>query len=316
VEVRGRLAPTPSGRMHLGNARTALLAWLQVRKANGSLVLRIEDIDRARSRREYEGQIMEDLRWLGLDWDEGPDLGGSFGPYRQSERLELYESALDKLMRNGRLYPCFCSRAQLQAIASAPHGLSSEGPAYPGLCRALSEAERAERARSKRPSLRFVMPERDFRFADLAAGPQTIAAPAGGDFIVRRADGMIAYQLAVVVDDAAMGITHVLRGADLLDSTPRQLALYEALGLKAPEFAHVPLMLGPDGARLAKRHGTVSVAELRERGIAPEKLVGYLAYVSGLIDRNEPIRPEELIAGFDLAKIPRQPVTVNGSELL
>lgn len=314
MNVRGRLAPTPSGQLHLGNARTALLAWLQVRKANGTLVLRMEDIDRSRSRETYAQEIMDDLRWLGLDWDEGPDRGGPRGPYRQSQRLEWYQQALDRLQRAGWLYPCFCSRAQLQAIASAPHGLHAEGPAYPGICRSLSEQERAERARSKSPSLRFAMPDRDFAFDDLAAGRQTFAAPAGGDFIVRRADGMIGYQLAVVVDDAAMGISHVVRGADLLDSTPRQIALYEALGLSVPAFAHVPLLIGPDGRRLAKRHGPVSIAQLRHNGIKPEKLVGYLAFVSGLLDRNEPVRPAELIDVFDFARVPRQPVIVTGEE--
>lgn len=314
MPIRGRLAPTPSGQLHLGNARTALLAWLHVRQANGTLVLRIEDIDRARSRRQYAEQIMEDLRWLGLDWDEGPDLGGPYGPYLQSERTARYEEALKRLEQDGYLYPCFCSRAKLQAIASAPHGLRAEGPVYPGICRGLSAEERALREREKQPSLRFMMPERDWRFSDLVAGEQTFAAPAGGDFVVLRADGMIGYQLAVVVDDAAMGITHAVRGVDLLDSTPRQLALYEALGLTAPAFAHVPLLLGPDGARLAKRHGPLSIAELRQKGVKPEGVIGYLAHASGLIDRREPVRPAELIEAFDFGKVPREPVIVTGSE--
>lgn len=312
---RGRFAPTPSGLLHLGNARTALLAWLHTRSEGGAFVLRMEDIDKPRSRPELAVQILDDLRWLGLDWDEGPDMCGPYAPYTQSEREALYEDALRQLEQSGRLYPCYCSRSELMAIASAPHGLAAEGPVYPGTCRSLTAAERAERAQNKTPSYRFAMPAKHgFAFDDGIAGPQQAPSGAGGDFIVKRADGIYGYQLAVVVDDAAMGITDVLRGADLLDSTPRQLALFEALGLQAPRFAHVPLLLGEAGERLAKRAGsTLTLAGLRAAGAAPERVVGALAYLSGLLDRCEPVTASELLAAgaFSLARIPREPARLD-----
>ncbi|SFI86744.1 glutamyl-tRNA synthetase [Paenibacillus sp. UNC496MF] len=313
--MRGRFAPTPSGLMHVGNARTALLAWLQTRSAGGTFLMRTEDVDTARSRAELAEQALADLRWLGLDWDEGPDVGGPYGPYTQSERLDRYEEALAALERAGRLYSCFCSRADLAAVASAPHGLGSEGAAYPGTCRALTPAERAERRLRKEPSLRFAVGAAPVRFDDAVAGPQAFPPGAGGDFIVKRADGMISYQLAVVVDDAAMGITDVLRGADLLDSAPRQLRLYEALGLRPPRFAHVPLLFGSDGKRLAKRHGGISLAALRDAGAAPEQVVGWLAHVSGLADTDEPVPARELIPRFHLGRVPAENVVVTDEML-
>ncbi|HLO04347.1 MAG TPA: tRNA glutamyl-Q(34) synthetase GluQRS [Symbiobacteriaceae bacterium] len=313
--MRGRFAPTPSGLLHIGNARTALLAWLQVRQAGGQFLLRMEDIDRPRSRADVAEQILVDLRWLGLHWDEGPDVGGPVGPYTQNGRLNLYEEALERLEAKGLLYPCFCSRAELLAVASAPHGLASEGPAYPGTCRSLSPAERAAKALTKQPSLRFRMPDEGTAFDDLAQGAQSFPGGAGGDFVVRRADGIWGYQLAVVLDDGLMGITDVLRGADLLDSTPRQIRLFEALGLPVPRFAHVPLLLGPDGARLAKRHGAVSVTAMRAAGTAPERVIGYLGFISGLLDRPEPVTAAELVPLFDLAKVGREPVQVEPAHL-
>ncbi|MEF3302034.1 tRNA glutamyl-Q(34) synthetase GluQRS [Paenibacillus sp. GYB003] len=312
---RGRFAPTPSGRLHIGNARTALIAWLHTRAAGGRFVLRMEDIDKPRSRPEFAEQIVADLRWLGLDWDEGPDVGGPHGPYEQSKRESLYEQTLQRLEQSGLLYPCYCSRAELAAIASAPHGLDAEGPAYPGTCRRLAPAERAARAAVKTPSLRFAMPDRAIAFDDMAAGRQNAPAGTGGDFVVKRADGIYGYQLAVVADDAAMGITDVVRGADLLDSTPRQIALYEALGLPVPRFGHVPLLLGPDGRRLAKRDDAIMVASMRAAGVQPEKVVGWLAYWSGLIAQPEPVSAWELVPGFDIAKVPPEPVAVTDRAL-
>ncbi|MGK9253941.1 MULTISPECIES: tRNA glutamyl-Q(34) synthetase GluQRS [Paenibacillus] len=312
----GRFAPTPSGLMHLGNARTALLAWLQIRAAGGTFILRMEDIDGPRSRSEYAEAALADLRWLGIDWDEGPDIGGARGPYTQSERLPLYREALDRLAAQGRLYPCFCSRAELAAVASAPHGLSSEGPAYPGTCRHLGETERQERGKAKEPSLRLAVDSaRVVSFDDLAAGHQHTAPGAGGDFVVRRADGIFSYQLAVTVDDALMGVTDVLRGSDLLDSTPRQLLLYEALGFAPPRFAHVPLLMGPDGKRLAKRHGGISLSAIRETGARPEAAVGLLAYWSGLLDRPEAVAARELAPAFRLEHVPAAPVVVREEDL-
>lgn len=241
-------------------------------------------------------------------------MGGPYGPYTQSEREELYREALARLAAGDWLYPCYCSRAEIMAIASAPHGLAAEGPAYPGTCRHLTPAARTRQAaRGKPPSLRFALPPEPVSFDDGVAGPQTFPAGGGGDFVVVRADGLFGYQLAVVVDDAAMQITDVLRGWDLLDSTPRQILLFRALGLPVPRFAHVPLLFGPDGERLSKRHGSVTLAAMREAGTRAEQLVGRLAYLSGLIDRPEPLRPAELIAGFALDRLPKEPVVVSAS---
>ncbi|GGG11596.1 tRNA glutamyl-Q(34) synthetase GluQRS [Paenibacillus abyssi] len=313
--LRGRFAPTPSGELHIGNGYTALLAWLQIRQAGGQFILRIEDIDTTRSRKELAGLIMNDLRWLGIDWDEGPDIGGPCGPYTQSERLEIYELALRRLSVGGKLYSCFCSRAELRAIASAPHGLSSEGPLYPGTCRLLSDKQRAAKSAYKTPSQRFQMREEAVRYIDLAAGEQSFSPGSGGDFVIKRADGINSYQLAVVVDDALMGITDVLRGSDLLDSMPRQLQLYEALGYEPPRFAHVPLLHGSDGKRLAKRQGDFSIAAIREAVRHPEPIIGLLAFLCNLHDRPEPISARELIPYFDLNKLPKQAIKLDVSML-
>ncbi|MEO3945704.1 tRNA glutamyl-Q(34) synthetase GluQRS [Gorillibacterium sp. CAU 1737] len=305
---RGRFAPTPSGSLHLGNARTALLAWLQMRAAGGEILLRIEDIDKPRSRAEWAEEIVCDLEWLGLAFDEGPEEGGAYGPYVQSERDELYQAALDRLEAGSWLYPCYCSRADLAGIASAPHGLGSEGPVYPGTCRGLTLEERRAKEAVKAPSLRFRVPDRERWIEDGLLGLEHFGPGAGGDFVVRRADGIIAYQLAVVVDDAAMKITDVLRGMDLLDSTPWQLGLFEALGETSPAYAHVPLLYGPDGSRLSKRHGAVGISSMRQGGTKPEEVVGCLAFWSGLMDRPEPVRASDLIEGFQMEKIPKEPV--------
>ncbi|MGP0583863.1 tRNA glutamyl-Q(34) synthetase GluQRS [Paenibacillus timonensis] len=304
---RGRFAPTPSGDMHLGNAKIALLSWLQMRAAGGVFVLRIEDIDTQRSKPEITERILADLRWLGLDWDEGPGASEISGPYYQSQRTELYEEALGKLNADGRLYPCFCSRAELLAVAGAPHGLSSEGAPYPGTCRSLSPEERERRAQHKEPSLRFAIGPAAVSFIDGIAGPQVFPPGSGGDFVVRRADHLYSYQLAVTVDDARMGITDVLRGDDLLDSTPRQLHLYAALELTPPAFAHAPLILGEDGRRLAKRHGDLGISALRAAGTKPETVIGWLAYISGLLDQPEDVTANDLIPGFQLDRISREP---------
>ncbi|MFC7392880.1 tRNA glutamyl-Q(34) synthetase GluQRS [Scopulibacillus cellulosilyticus] len=310
--IRGRFAPTPSGDCHIGNARTALLSWLQIRQAGGEFVLRIEDIDQSRCKPSYAEQMIDDLLWLGIDWDEGPGTGGPYAPYEQSKRTIKYQAAFDQLNNNGWLYPCFCRRKDLKALANAPHGLSSEGPAYPGFCRYLTSNERKTKAKEKDPSYRFAMPDKPVAFVDGIMGEQHYAARAGGDFVVRRADGFIGYQLAVVVDDADMHMTDILRGADLLDSTPRQILLYQALEWPVPRFTHVPLLYGPDGRRLSKRHGTaVTLHNIRQAGVKPESVVGILAFISGLIDRPEPVKAKELILEFDLSKIPQSPVVLS-----
>jgi glutamyl-tRNA synthetase len=305
--IRGRYAPSPTGPLHLGNARTALFAWLSARSQGGAFVMRVEDLDGPRVRPGLEGRILEELRWLGLDWDEGPDVGGGLGPYRQSERSGRYLEALDRLRAAGHAYPCFCSRAEIARSSQAPHA-GEEGPRYPGTCRSLSDTERVERSRHRPPAWRLRVPEGPVDFHDEVHGDRSFdVAGTVGDFVVARADGVASYQLAVTVDDAAMRISEVVRGDDLLPSTARQLLLYRALGLAAPRFGHVPLVVGPDGERLAKRHGALSVGELRERGADPERVVGLLAGLSGLAPAGARLRPRDLLAGFRLGAIPRWP---------
>lgn len=294
-QVRGRFAPSPSGEMHLGNAWTAFLVWLQVRQAGGTLVLRVEDLDPERSREEYAAQIMDDLTWLGLDWDEDG--------YFQSARGEYYAEALKTLETKGRIYPCFCSRADLRAAARAPHGL--EGVLkYPGTCSNLSSGQQKEWAKSRRFSWRFRLPAEDLAFRDGIWGWQQRGED-HGDFIVQRSDGVYAYQLAVVVDDALMGINHVLRGADLLRATIYQVALYQDLGFPVPEFSHVPVILGPDGRRLSKRHGDVSLRALRRKGVLPEQIIGTFAFWAGIIDNPQAASAKDFIPLFNLKSIPR-----------
>ncbi len=307
--IRGRYAPSPTGPLHLGNARTALLSWLAARAAGGAYVLRVEDLDGPRVRPGLEVRILSELRWLGLDWDEGPDVGGPAGPYRQSERLARYGEALAGLREAGGVYPCFCSRAEIAAASQAPHGPADEGPRYPGTCAALAAGEIARRSASRRPAWRFRVPPGKVSFVDGVHGPHEVdVAAAVGDFVVARADGIPAYQLAVVVDDAAMRITDVVRGDDLLPSTARQLLLYAALGLPAPRFAHVPLVVAADGTRLAKRHGALAIGELRERGADPREVVGLLAEWSGL-GAGVP-SPRDLVREFSLARVPREPAVL------
>ena len=298
--VRGRYAPSPTGALHLGNLRTALLAWLFVRHAGGHFVLRVEDLDMPRVRPGATDCMLADLRWLGLDWDEGPDAGGPYGPYFQSARQAIYDAALARMRESGLVYPCYCTRAELARLASAPQA-SDDAPRYPGTCRHLTAAERrAREAAGRRPALRFRAPEQPIRFVDALHGEHTESvAETVGDFLVRRSDGIVSYQLAVVVDDALMGVTQVVRGADLLPSTARQLALYAALGYPGPrEYVHVPLLLDAGGARMAKRDGALGLDPLRERGARPEDVLGMLAASCGLWPQGEPASLDELLAAF------------------
>lgn len=314
--MRGRFAPSPTGAMHLGNARTALLAWLAARAAGAEVVLRIEDLDQARVVAGAEARLLDELRFLGLDWDEGPDVGGRHAPYRQSERQTRYDQAIDVLLAAGHAYPCACSRADIARAASAPHG-EDGGPRYPGTCAGLPPALVHERARAagRTPSVRFRGQSARQPFRDALHG-DCDPLPAGiDDFVIRRADGIAAYHLAVVVDDAAMGIEQVVRGDDLLSSTPRQLALYRALGAPPPCHAHVPLVLSPGGGRLAKRTRPASLGDLRAQGVSSARIVGALAASAGLIDRAAEIRPAELRSGFDLAKVRPKPVNFESSTL-
>jgi len=306
---KGRFAPSPTGFLHVGNAWVALLAWLDARRADGAFVLRIEDLDDARSRATYREAILEDLRWLGIDWDEGPDVGGPAAPYEQRLRRGLYEQALERLREQRELYPCFCTRSRLLSIASAPHGLFADEPRYDRRCYRLSDAERAELAVGKEPSLRLHVPDDALVTVDDRLLGSTTARPAeGGDFVVRRADGVIAYHLAVVVDDHTMGVTDVIRGADLFPSAFRQAYLAERLGYASPRYAHVPLVIDEEGRRLAKRHGDLSLKSLRELGVRSERLVGMLLWLARQLDRPEPVRPSEVASSFDLARVPREPV--------
>jgi len=300
--------------MHLGNAWTALLAWLAARASRGAVVLRVEDLDPARSKEGFVQDILTGLAWLGLDWDEGPDKGGPYGPYCQSQRRARYQHCTDTLERQGLLYPCYCTRAQLHGnpnIAQAPHAGESE-PVYAGTCLRLSENALASyRAAGRVPTLRLRVPHTRISFTDRILGRHVQnLADTCGDFVLRRADGVHAYQLAVVADDAAMRISEVVRGADLLDSTARQIHLYRLFGWPEPDFAHVPLLVGPDGRRLSKRRSDVDLGLLRNSGVEPAAIVGYLAYRAGLVDAPRRITPAELIDGFSFKALPPGPVTI------
>ena len=307
--VVGRFAPSPSGRMHLGNVFSCLCAWLSARSQGGHIVLRIEDLDDRCKRPELAAQLIDDLAWLGLEWDEGP--------YYQRDRLDLYEAALHQLQDAGLTYPCFCTRAELHA-ASAPH--ASDGtPIYRGACRGLSAEEIARRSALRAPATRLRVPAVDdladdvVEFVDRTYGAQCEAlATECGDFLVRRSDGVFAYQLAVVVDDAAMGVTEVVRGCDLLGSTPRQIYLQHLLGLPTPRYAHIPLLISPDGRRLSKRDRDLDLGELRTRFGTPEALLGWLAGQTGVAPDTTPRSAERLVEHFnwDVIRKHRENITV------
>jgi len=290
---RGRFAPSPTGELHLGSAAAAVFAWASARAAGGRLVLRVEDIDTPRVVAGMEAQQLDDLRWLGLDWDEGPDVGGPHAPYRQSERSATYEGALARLAAEDLLYYCDCSRAEIARVASAPHA-GDEGPRYPGTCR---EHGLRERAWKRPPAIRLHVPARPVTVVDALQGTlvQDVAADVG-DFVLKRGDGVYAYQLACVVDDLTMGVTEVVRGVDLLGSAPRQVLLAELLGGTPPAFAHVPLVVAADGTRLAKRARGMTLRERRQAGDDPADVVSWLARSVGL----PPARTAgELLAAFD-----------------
>jgi nondiscriminating glutamyl-tRNA synthetase len=303
--MRVRFAPSPTGRLHVGNARTALFNWLLARGSGGTFILRIEDTDAERSTRESEAAILRDLRWLGLDWDEGPDTGGVHGPYRQSERLHLYQSYATELLSTDAAYYCFCSAAQLDA--ERQQALADERPArYAGTCRRLSREQAAARiAAGERPAIRFRVPEdRDVVFTDAVRGEVRFQTDVIGDPIIVRGDGHPAYNFAVVVDDALMEVTQVIRGEDHISNTPRQVLMYEALGFTPPAFAHLALVMGPDHSPLSKRHGATSVAEFRAKGYLPEALVNYLALIGWSPGGGDELLPiDELARRFSLDRV-------------
>ncbi|HXI28201.1 MAG TPA: glutamate--tRNA ligase, partial [Vicinamibacterales bacterium] len=300
--MRVRFAPSPTGKLHVGNARTALFNWLLARGQGGTFVLRIEDTDAERSTRESEAAILRDLRWLGLDWDEGPDVDGPHGPYRQSERLHLYQSYATELLSAGKAYYCFCSTAQLEAERQEALA-TGRAQHYAGTCRRLAPEQAAARiAAGEHPAIRFRVPEdRDVVFTDAVRGEVRFQTEVIGDPVIVRADGNPAYNYAVVVDDALMEVTHVIRGEDHISNTPRQLLLYEALGFTPPIFAHLSMVMGPDHAPLSKRHGATSVGEFRSKGYLPEALVNYLALIGWSPGGNDELLPiDELARRFSL----------------
>ncbi len=310
--VVGRLAPSPTGAQHVGNARTYLIAWLSARSQGGRVVLRIEDIDSPRIKSGAAAQAMEDLRWLGLDWDGEPVV--------QTTRLPAYEEALGRLQEAELVYPCTCTRSDVERAASAPH-LDHEGPVYPGTCSTRSAREAfALRAAGVPFCWRFRTPETTPSFDDVVRGQCAVDLRAlGGDFVVWKADRGVgsgpSYQLCVVVDDAAQQVTEVVRGDDLVPSTPRQLLLYEALSLLPPRFAHVPLVIGADGRRLAKRHGDTRLASLRESGVHPGRLRGLLAWSCGWADGAEDVSVDELLRRFRWETLPRGPFVLASERL-
>jgi nondiscriminating glutamyl-tRNA synthetase len=303
--MRVRFPPSPTGHLHVGNVRTALFNWLLARGSGGTFILRIEDTDVDRSTIESENAILEDLRWLGLDWDEGPGVGGPVGPYRQSERLNKYQSRARVLIEQGRAYYCFCTPEQLEAERQDAFARNLP-PKYSGRCAGIDPAEAKQRVEAGEPAaIRFRTPDnREIRFLDLVRGEIVFHTDVIGDQVIQRSDGFPAYNFAVVVDDGLMGITHVVRGEDHISNTPRQLLLYEALEFTPPLFGHVAMVLGPDHTKLSKRHGATSVDEFREKGYLPEALVNYLALLSWSPGGNEEIVPlAEMARRFKLSDV-------------
>jgi nondiscriminating glutamyl-tRNA synthetase len=304
-QMRVRFAPSPTGHLHVGNARTALFNWLLARGSGGTFILRIEDTDAERSTRESASAIHDDLRWLGITWDEGPDVGGPHGPYRQSERLPIYAEHAQRLLARGAAYYCFCTPEELEAQRAAALAAGLQ-PKYAGTCRTLDPAAASRRVEAGEPAaIRFIVPPgRDVTFADAVRGQVTFDTGVIGDPVLVRSDGHPAYNFAVVVDDALMRVTVVIRGEDHISNTPRQLLLYQAFGYEPPSFAHLSLVLGPDHSPLSKRHGATSVAEFRDKGYLPAALLNYLALIGWSPGHDEEVLPAaELAARFKLADV-------------
>ncbi len=314
---RVRFAPSPTGQLHIGNVRTALYNWLFARKTGGTFILRIEDTDVERSEGRYETQLLADLKWLGLDWDEGPDVGGPYPPYRQSDKMEVYRAYAEQLIQEQKAYYCFCSAEELererqQALAE------QRQPIYSGKCKRLDPAEVERRRAAGEPgAIRLKIPERPIRFHDIVRGSVEFSNEVVSDPIIVRSSGMPVYNYVVVIDDADMKITHVIRGDDHISNTPKQVAVYEALGLPVPEFAHLSTILGPDRERLSKRHGATSISHFREMGVLPEALMNYLALLGWAPsggDR-EIFPKDELIRGFTLERVTPSPAIFDNEKL-
>ncbi len=315
--IRVRFAPSPTGFVHVGNARTALFNWVFARHHGGSFVLRIEDTDVERSEARYETQLLEDLRWFGLEWDEGPDKGGPFGPYRQSERRASYAQHAHQLIDQGHAYYCFCSPEQLEEERQAALKAGRQ-PMYSGRCRKRPREEAARKIAEGQPaSIRLKIGGGAFTWNDLVHGLTTFSSEVIGDFVLMRSDGNPAYNFAVVIDDHLMQISHVIRGDDHISNTPRQLALYEAFGWEPPQFAHLSTILGADRTRLSKRHGATSMQNFRDLGILPEALRNYLALLgwSAADGKTEIVSTEELVALFSLDRITKAPAVFDQEKL-
>jgi len=303
--MRVRFAPSPTGHLHVGNARTALFNWLLARHGGGTFILRIEDTDAERSTRESELAILEDLRWMGLQWDEGVEAGGPYGPYRQTERFDIYADHARRLIDATHAYYCFCSPEKLEADRQA---LLAQGlpPKYIGTCRSLTADDCASRmAAGEKPVIRMRVPSgREVVFDDIVRGRVSFHTDVIGDPVLVRSDGIPAYNFAVVIDDHLMEITHVVRGEDHISNTPRQVLLYEAYGWTPPAFAHLSLVMGPDHTPLSKRHGATSVNEFREKGYLPEALANYLALIAWSPGEGQEVLPlDELARRFELSSV-------------
>ena len=316
ASARGRYAPSPTGRLHLGNARTALLAWLDARSRGGAFVMRIEDLDRARVPAGAEERLLDDLAWLGLDWDEGPDRPGPFAPYRQSERTDRYDAAIDRLLAAGRAFACACSRADVARAAQAPHDADEDGPRYPGTCRTLPPEDVRARAavQGRAPVIRFAGDGERIDFTDDVHGLVTADAAGLDDFVLRRADGTASYQLAVVVDDARAGVTEIVRGDDLLASAARQKLLQSALGLAHPRWWHVPLVVDAAGRRLSKREKDLGLEDLRAQGVDPRAIVRWVARSAG-VDVDVRATADEVAKAFTMDRVPPTAVVIDDGTL-
>jgi glutamyl-tRNA synthetase/nondiscriminating glutamyl-tRNA synthetase len=316
-KVRVRFAPSPTGQLHIGNLRTALFNWLFARQKGGTFILRIEDTDVERSEARYETQLMEDMQWLGIDWDEGPDVGGPYPPYRQSDKMDVYRGYAERLIKEQKAYYCFCTAEELEREREQAMAEQRQ-PNYSGKCRKIDPAEAERRRAAGEPAaIRLKIPERPIRFHDIVRGDVEFSNEVVGDPIIVRSSGMPIYNYVVVIDDADMKITHVIRGDDHISNTPKQVAVYEALDLPVPEFAHLSTILGPDRERLSKRHGATSVANFREMGILPEALMNYLALLGWAPtggDR-EIFPKDELIKEFSLERVTPSPAVFDTEKL-
>ena len=313
---RVRFAPSPTGYLHLGNARTALFNYLFSRHENATFILRIEDTDLERSKKEYEEMLMEDLKWMGIEWDEGPDAGGPHGPYRQSERLEIYMKYVDKLLKSGDAYYCYCTEEELEQ--EREKAIAEGRPyRYSGKCRNLTPEERAfYEGKGIKPVVRFKVPDKTVVFEDIIRGHVEIDTKEFGDFVIVRQDGMPVYNFVVVIDDALMGITHVIRGEDHLSNTPKQIVIYEALGFAIPQFAHLPIILGEDRTKLSKRHGAVSVRALKDDGFISEAVFNYLSLLGWHPkEEKEILSKEEIIKQFRIEDVNKSPAIFDRTKL-